>query len=70
MQQNKIRDIARSLVSEVCSSVAVEPDLQQLVGEKLHGGSAIRSNGALVDVAADGFGSQGSSRLFFKYSGL
>ena len=64
LHQNKIRDLARSLVSEVCSSVAVEPYLQQLVSEKLHGGSAIRRNGALVDVAADGFGSQERSRLF------
>ena len=52
---NNIRDLTASLLSEVCSSMAVEPELQQLIGEKLHGGTVNRNNDARVDVAADGF---------------
>ena len=54
----------RSLVSEVCSNVAVEPELQQLTGEKLQGGFANRDNGARVDVAANGFWGPGRERTF------
>ena len=56
--------LTASLVSKVCSSVAVEPELQQLTGEKLQGGFANRNNGARVDVAADGFWGSGKDWTF------
>ena len=44
-----------SLLTEVCSNVALEPELQHLSGEVLRGGSANRANGAHLDIAIDGF---------------
>ena len=44
--------------------MAVEPELQKLAGEKLHGGSANRDSGARVDVAANGFWGPGKERTF------
>ena len=54
------------MVSEVCSSVAVEPDLQQLLvsREIFHSGSGNWNNGARVDVATDGFWGSGKERTF------
>ena len=44
--------------------MAAESELQQLTGEKLHGGSASRDSGARVDVAVDGFWGPGKERTF------
>ena len=44
--------------------MAVEPELQQLTGEKLHGASVNRDKGARVDVAADGFWGSAKERTF------
>ena len=52
---NKIRHLTASLLTEVCSYVAVKPSLQQLSGEELSGASANRDEGARMDLAADGF---------------
>ena len=45
-----------SLLTEVCSNIAVEPGLQQLSGEEFVGGFTTRDEGAQMDMAADGFG--------------
>ena len=42
LRHNNIQELTASLVSEVCSNVAVEPELQQLTGEKLQGSAANR----------------------------
>ena len=55
LRHNEVRDLTASLLTEVCSNVAVEPGLQQLSGEELSGASAIGDDGAQMDVAADGF---------------
>ena len=55
MHHNNIREITASLVSDVCTNVTVEPELQRLTSEKLHDASVNRDNGTRVDVAADGF---------------
>ena len=52
------------MLTEVCSNVAIEPELQQLSGEVLHGGLASRDNGARLDIAADGFWGPGRERTF------
>ena len=43
-----------SLVSEVCSNVAVEPHLQTLNGEEFDGASATTGDGARLGIAAGG----------------
>ena len=43
----------------------VEPHLQPLTGETLHGASSITQNGARLDVAADGFWGSRFERAFF-----
>ena len=42
LRHNEIQDLTASLVSEVCSNVAVEPHLQPLTGEEFDGASATR----------------------------
>ena len=64
-RHNKVRDLTASLLTEVCSNVAVEPGLQQLSGEELSGASANRDEGARMDVAADGFWGKSTERAFF-----
>ena len=62
---NKVRDLTASFLIEVCSNVAVEPDLQQLSGAKLSGASSNGDEGAQMDVAADGFGGKRRESDFF-----
>ena len=65
IRHNEIRDITAHLMSEVCHNVAVEPHLQPLTGETLRGASAIRQEGARIDVPADGFWGSRFERAFF-----
>ena len=64
LRHNEVRDLTASLLTEVCSNVALEPELQHLSGEVLRGGSANRDNGARLDIAVDGFWSPGRERTF------
>ena len=41
MRHNGIRDLTANLLSEVCSDVQIEPDLQPLTGEILNGAHPI-----------------------------
>ena len=43
------------LLTEVCSDVHIEPDLQPVEGELLTGLSANVQDGARLDIAANGF---------------
>ena len=52
---NEIWDLTVSLLTEVCSNVAIEPEFQHLNGEFLRGASANRDNGARLDITADSF---------------
>ena len=72
IRHNEIRDLTAHLLTEVCHNVAVEPHLQPLTGETLHGASSITQDGARLDVAADGFWRNRSERAFFdvRYSTL
>ena len=49
----------------ICHNVAVEPHLQPLTGETLHGASSITQDGARLDVAAGGFWGNRFERAFF-----
>ena len=42
-------------MSEVCSDVCIEPNLQPITNETLRGASAITEDGARLDIAANGF---------------
>ena len=54
LRHNEVRDLTASLLSEVCANVAIEPMLQELSGESLHG-AANKDGGARLDIAVDGF---------------
>ena len=54
IRHNEIRDITANLLSEVCHSVKIEPDLQPLTGEVLSTASANTNDGARLDIAASG----------------
>ena len=65
IRHNEIRDFTAHLMTEVCHNVAVEPHLQPLTGESLHGLSSNTEDGARLDVAADGFWGSRFERAFF-----
>ena len=54
LRHNEIRDITASLLTEVCSEVCVEPDLQPVTPDQLNGASANSQDGARFDVSANG----------------
>ena len=63
LRHNNIRDLTASLLTEVCSNVSVEPELQELSGETL-GRSVNKESGARADIAVDGFWECGRARTF------
>jgi hypothetical protein len=54
IRHNEIRDLTANLLTEVCNDVCTEPELQPLSGELLEGKTALREDGARLDVAANG----------------
>ena len=54
IRHNEIRDTTAYLLTEVCSSVATEPNLQPLSGETLHLASANATDGATYVQEASG----------------
>ena len=65
LRHNEVRDLTAALMTEVCHDVCVEPHLQPLTGESLDGASAITTDGARLDVAANGFWGGRHERAFF-----
>ena len=59
IRHNEIRDMTASLLTEVCSNVAIEPHLQPLTGETLRLASANANDGARLDVRVRGFWTAG-----------
>ena len=55
IRHNEIRDLTASLLTEVCSNVAIEPHLQQLSGETFRLASNNTDDGARLDVRARGY---------------
>ena len=53
--ENEIRDMTANLLTEVCSDVCIEPELQPITGESLTGASSNVQDGARLDIAANGF---------------
>ena len=54
LRHNEIWDITASLLTEVCSEVCVEPDLQPVTSDQLNGASANSQDSARLDVSANG----------------
>ena len=54
LRHNEIRDITASLLTEVCSEVCVEPELQPVAPDQLSGATANSQDGARLDVSANG----------------
>lgn len=65
LRHNEVRDLTAKLMSEVCHNVCIEPHLQPLTGEALNGATAIVTDGARLDVAANGFWGGQHERAFF-----
>ena len=63
-QSWKERETA-DLLSEVCHCVSIEPHLQSAEGEDLRGASANTTDGARLDIAANGFWGGRFERAFF-----
>ena len=61
MRHNDLRDFTASLLTEVCTDVCIEPPLQALTGELL----SHETDGARLDVSAQGFWGDGHQRAFF-----
>lgn len=65
IRHNEIRDLTADLLTEVCSDVCIEPDLQPVGGEVLSGSSSNTQDGARLDIAANGFWGGRFERTFF-----
>ena len=65
IRHNEIRDLTANLLSEVCSDVQIEPDLQPLTGEILNGATSNSQDGARLDIAANGFWGGRYQRTYF-----
>ncbi len=55
IRHNEIRDLTATLMIEVCKDVCVEPDIQALSSETMARRTAITSDTARLDIAANGF---------------
>ena len=65
LRHNELRDFTANALSEVCSSVCVEPSLQTLSGETLIFSTAIAEDGACLDASAGGFWGGRHQRAYF-----
>ena len=65
LRHNELRDLTANLMSEVCHDVTTEPELQPLTGETLVYRSAITTDGARLDVRAQGFWGNRNTKDFF-----
>ena len=65
VRHNEVRDLLASLLTEVCSDVAVEPALQPITGETFQRRSTSTDNGARLDIRVRGFWGSRSESAFF-----
>ena len=65
IRHNQLRDLTAEALTEVCSDVCVEPHLQPLSGESLRYSSAIKEDGARLDIRANGFWGNRYQQAFF-----
>ena len=65
IRHNEVRDTIGNWMSEVCNEVCIEPPLQPVTNETLRGASAIKEDGARLDIAANGFWGGRFERAYF-----
>ena len=65
IRHNEIRDLTANLLTEVCSDVCIEPDLQPITGEVLIGATSNAQDGARLDITANGFWGGRFERTYF-----
>ena len=65
IRHNEIWDLTANLLTEVCSDVCIEPDLQPITGEVLIGATSNAQDGARLDIAANGFWGGRFERTYF-----
>ena len=68
LKHNEIRDITASLLTEVCSEVCVEPNLQPVTSDQLNGAPANSQEGARLDVSANGVWGGRFQKTYFDMS--
>lgn len=64
LRHNEIRDFTATLLTEVCSDVKVEPELQEITTELMSLRTANTTEGARLDIAANGFWGGRHERVF------
>ena len=65
IRHNEIRNLTAQLLTEVCSEVCVEPELQPVSPDQLQGATANRQDGARLDVAANGVWGGSFEKTYF-----
>ena len=65
IRHNELCDLTANLMSEICHDVTTEPELQPLTGENMRYRSAITTDGARLDVRAQGFWGSRNTKDFF-----
>ena len=70
IRHNEIRDLTAKLLTEVCSQVATEPELQPVSSEEFSLSTANTQDGARLDIVMNGFwgGDQSVLLLTFVFS--
>ena len=64
LRHNDIRDLTATLLTEVCNDVSVEPELQVVTTERMSLRTANTTEGARLDIAANGFWGGRHERVF------
>ena len=65
IRHNEIRDLTAHLLTEVCSDVRIEPDLQPVPSGQLSGATANTQDGARLDLSANAVWGGRSEKTFF-----
>ena len=65
IRHNEIRDLTATLLTEVCQDVCIEPGLQLISNEVLTDATTNTQDGALLDIAANGFWGGTYQKTFF-----
>ena len=68
LRHNELRDFTSSLLSEICSDVSIEPELQTLTGESMNLKTANVTDEARLDVKARGFWGSTSTKDIVKFN--
>ena len=65
IRHNELRDLTAQFLTEMCPNVGIEPTLQPLGDEHLRHRTAIREDGAHLDIVAENFWGRDRQNAFF-----